>query len=332
MNLKLSVIIPTLGKSPHLRGLLERLQRQRLEFPIEVLVVANIPQQPLRNLVRSMGTNSQAHFEYHETGKLGVNFARNKGLERARGDIILFLDDDVILDSDLFLQAHVEKHREFPDVAAIGGPYELVGRITKYDSVYHEIAHEWLSHHTLATPETTQLLGGNFSLKKSLVEKFSWRFDEEIIFGGAETGLCLRIARAGCRLVLLKDLAVAHSPQLSRMSFLRKAYMQGTGAKWRSENIPRPTRTFVNEFRPEFRYDDRELQRVKNLYKFMFACGWSGAPRKFGPFAIAGFMFQELKPLQMIRRQFRILYVNVRSAWLNGSRENRPAIPPRTVP
>lgn len=225
----ISVVIPTLGRSPHLRGLLETLRRQK-HIDFEVHVVANLPSQSLRQLVNSMG------FEYHETGRLGVNIARNKGLEKSRGKIVLFLDDDAILPSDRFLALHEEAHREHPQWIGIGGRYELLGTPDDWDIVYHKIAHSWLERARINEVETTQLLGGNLSLKVENLRLRNDRFDEEITFGGAETGLCQRLILRGEKLGLLSSLTVGHSPDLNRRSFVRKAYWQGGGARWRSDN------------------------------------------------------------------------------------------------
>jgi hypothetical protein len=76
---------------------------------------------------------------------------------------------------------------------------------------------------------TSQLLGGNLSLKKSRIVENQTRFnrgrpfDEVITFGGAESGLCQRIACSNGTLMFFPDLAVGHSPQLTRKTFCKKA-------------------------------------------------------------------------------------------------------------
>jgi GT2 family glycosyltransferase len=46
--------------------------------------------------------------------------AMNRGLMEARGDLVLYLDDDIIPDK-LLIQEHVEAHTKHPDVAAVIG-------------------------------------------------------------------------------------------------------------------------------------------------------------------------------------------------------------------
>lgn len=328
MKIRLSVVIPTLGKSPHLRGLLERLQRQTTEFGFEVIVVANIPQQQLRNLVNSMGRSGNGRFEYLETGRLGVNLARNKGLERAHASIVLFLDDDAILENDSFLSLHLQKHEANPEAVAVGGPYRLVPVHSIWDQAYHDVAHDWLARHRQSQDQTTQLLGGNLSLKRDIVFSRRWKFDEEIGFGGAETGLCQRISNANLKILFFDDLDIGHAPGLSRNIFCRKAYLQGAGAKWRDAQIPHPKLKFTNEFRVRAPQDTLALQHAHELYQSCFNFGWKSEPYKganllqappsFNWFRYMLFKLTQLAPLKSMRRFHRRLYASMRAAWINA--------------
>jgi glycosyltransferase involved in cell wall biosynthesis len=328
---EISVVIPTVGRSPHLRGLLERLQLQATNFDFEVLVVANIPQQSLRKLVGSMGAHGRGTFEYLETGRLGVNLARNKGLERARAPLVLFLDDDALLDDDSFLESHCEAHRKRTDAVAIGGPYRLTAKSSSWDLAYHRIAHEWLHHHTMSGERATQLLGGNMSVKKHELVANGWTFDEAIAFGGAETGLCLRITNAKRRMYFLDALAIGHAPEMTSTILRKKAYLQGAGASWRSRNIAAPKFQFVNEFATTPPESDPRIRRARELYQACFDFGWSKAPydsklQTTPHFNLASyyvFLAMRKHPLAYLRRLHRRIYATVRTAWINGAR-SRP--------
>lgn len=325
-----SVIIPTLGRSPHLRGLLERLQRQITDFHFEVLVVANIPQQPLRQLVNSMGAIGQGRFEYLETGRMGANLARNKGIERAQGTVLIFLDDDAILDSDTFLARHLAHHQEHPEAVALGGPYRLTPLHSKWDAAYHAIAHDWLHRHIRKDHRTTQLLGGNMSIKRRALDLYGWKFDDEIGFGGAETGLCLRFALADRDLLYFDDLEVGHAPDLGRSAFCRKAFLQGAGARWREKKFAPLAVRSTNEFQTPTAAPTGSEQAARDLYRRCFEFGWRKSAYDHVDFhePIPSFSYlqyllhrlQTLKPFSRIRTNHREWYVALRAAWLNGHR------------
>lgn len=265
----MTVAIPTLGRSPHLRGLLERLKRQIVDFNFEVLVVANLPSQELRQMVQSIAAN----FIYLETGRLGVNVARNKALDKSRGDIILFLDDDIVIQTDELLQKHRDAHAHFPQAVAIGGPYQLVSPRSPWEITYHQIAHDWLDRSRLDGYETTQLLGGNMSLKRALLHL---QFDENILFGGSEAALCQQLVLSGKQLYLLPELVIGHSPEMTKRIFVRKAFLQGKGAKRRQETMAELPSQHVNEW----------LHRsVPPLYARHFARGQQRKSHLFHPLA-----------------------------------------------
>jgi glycosyltransferase involved in cell wall biosynthesis len=339
MPVAITVVIPTLGTCPHLRGLLERLQRQTLgaasspNSTIEVLVIANLPKQELRSLVSSMDRSSQVKFEYLETGKIGVNLARNKGLERAKGEVILFLDDDAILDDlegagEHFLFRHIQKHIENPEAAAIGGPYRLVDRHSQWDEAYHFIASDWLLRNVRDGHRTNQLLGGNLSVKRWTTTK-GFKFDETIAYGGAETGFCQRLTLANETLLYFQDLAIGHAPDLSKTAFCKKAYLQGAGARWRDRKLPASPFIHVNQLRRN--PSNPEIAAWVQLYKDCFEFGWSSDPFRDHlasngqvKFNFVKFQIHRVRNLllrtlpQRVRRQMRQAYAATRSIWISA--------------
>lgn len=336
-----SVVIPTTGQSPHLRGLLERLQRQKMppdvptaNVQFEVLVIANLPRQDLRNLVKSMDRVPASKFEYLETGKLGVNLARNKGLERAKGEIILFLDDDAILDEttvlpEHFLAAHYQKHRENPEAIAVGGPYQLVGSTSKWDLAYQHIAAHWMKINRRSQNRTEQLLGGNISLKLSRVRSLNERFDEVVPYGGSETGLCQRLVGLGETLLYFDELRIGHTPGLNRRGYMRKAYLQGAGSAWRQTHIGNSRFLGPDSLRPR---DERpELRNEVALYDRCFQYGNETAPFQNDLVRNSRISFPHISyPFYLIRRSLRDfikhgpsaivrrLYSASRSIWISA--------------
>ena len=336
-----SVIIPTTGNSPHLKALLERLCQQTFRSdlsanrpPFEVLLIANIPRQDLRNLMASIDRTASVKFEYLETGKMGVNLARNKGLERATGNVALFLDDDAILedlivDAEHFLQAHYEKHLEYPEAIAIGGPYRLVGATSRWDLTYHHIAAQWIRMHRRAHNRVEQLLGGNLSFKLDRIRTLSERFDEAIPYGGAETGICQRLVEHKEELLFFDELVVGHAPGMSRKSLMKKAYLQGAGAAWRQANLGDARFVGPDTLRP--RDPLAKARGAIRLYDLCFKYGWEKSPFKSDLVKNSAISFPVLGFLLFLCRQalaeglktwpksfLRRLYASSRSIWISA--------------
>jgi GT2 family glycosyltransferase len=116
-----SVVIPTHNRWPVLKETLEALERQSCRA-FEVIVVddgstdgtwENL--QRFRDAHRGKLDLTVLHQENLKQGR-----ARNLGLRRARGDLVLFLGDDIVPDQGC-VQAHVDAHNELADGYAVVG-------------------------------------------------------------------------------------------------------------------------------------------------------------------------------------------------------------------
>lgn len=119
----LSVVIPTLNRGRLFHDTVRQVLAQRFDDFDLWLVDQSDPDQRAANeaLVRDL---ADPRVHYLHLDRKGLPNARNEGLARCRGRIVLFLDDDVILLDEGFLAAHV---RAFDD-PSVGG---VTGRIVE---------------------------------------------------------------------------------------------------------------------------------------------------------------------------------------------------------
>jgi len=119
----ISVVICTRDRTDYLEVCLEAIQRLEYEN-LEVLVVDNAPSnERTRELVRE----NFPGFRYVLEPRPGLNWARNRGIEEASGEIIAFTDDDAVVDGG-WAQAIAMVFMEAPEAMAVTGlvvPYEL---------------------------------------------------------------------------------------------------------------------------------------------------------------------------------------------------------------
>ena len=220
----ISVVIPTFRHQNRLRDLLGSLERQICSVSFEVIVVANLPEVGLKKVVESYGSQ----FRFHETGRIGVNLARNKGLERARGSVILFLDDDMYLTGRDFLQKHFNEHERHPEAVAIGGTYTPKASPSSVESAYH-----WILHHEAIAAkgerdEARTLFAGNVSFKADGLEA-RHRFDDRALFGASEQGLFQKLRREQNLFLSLDSLSIEHRLSITLFDLARRAFFQGYG-------------------------------------------------------------------------------------------------------
>lgn len=93
---KVSVVIPTFRRLRSLRRALLSCQAQVGFSPgeFEVIVVDNCPQRSAYATVDKISTLSPVDVNYENEPIPGVSATRNRGIARARGELIVFLDDD----------------------------------------------------------------------------------------------------------------------------------------------------------------------------------------------------------------------------------------------
>jgi glycosyltransferase involved in cell wall biosynthesis len=122
----LSVVICTKDRAARLGRLLDSLTAVRAEAPfsrLEVLVVDNAPSDDATRRV----AEARAWTRYVLEPKPGLDFARNAALHAATGQLIAYLDDDVVVDAG-WLKGLFAAWRSAPDAGGYTGlvlPYRL---------------------------------------------------------------------------------------------------------------------------------------------------------------------------------------------------------------
>lgn len=97
MSLTVTVIIPTMRRPGRLRKLLETIDRQSRK-PEELFVIDAAPDREVEKLTRACeGKYGRVeYFPFHP----GLTQSRNLGIKNSKGDIVVFLDDDLELHPD----------------------------------------------------------------------------------------------------------------------------------------------------------------------------------------------------------------------------------------
>jgi GT2 family glycosyltransferase len=148
----------------------------------------------------------------------GAGAARNRGAMQATGDVLLFVDSDVVVAPDTV--AHVTRIlEERPDVAAVFGSYDAEPRAPGLVSQFRNLLHHFV--HQQGDREASTFWAGCGAVRRSVFEES----------GGFDTGpytraiedieLGYRLRDAGHRILLDKDLEVTHLKRWTLASFLR---------------------------------------------------------------------------------------------------------------
>src|SRR5271157_2135701 len=112
-----SIVIPTRSRPDYLEVALASIVPQADAVRAEVLVIDDAgPSATTRALTERLGARYEPH-----PGPLGLNSARNTGVERSSGELVVFVDDDIRA-SPRWLSALLEAAAANPDVDVFTGP------------------------------------------------------------------------------------------------------------------------------------------------------------------------------------------------------------------
>jgi GT2 family glycosyltransferase len=115
---EVSVIVPTYNRLPRLQRMLDALADQT--YPrecYEVVVISDGSTDGTDEYLRSAPPMGVV-FDSQENA--GPAAARNRGIELARGELLLFIDDDVVATPDLIKQHVASHHNDKGDLVVIG--------------------------------------------------------------------------------------------------------------------------------------------------------------------------------------------------------------------
>ena len=157
-------------------------------------------------MVKEASVGSENMVKYFKIEKEGTCQAKNYGLRKAKGEFIIFLDDDVEIKGNDFIKYHIANYLD-PGIGGVGGrvvdknlrlnkeQYGPVCRVTKTGRVFPNADSD-------KKQEINAPRGGNVSYRRKIIEKIGG-FDERFV-GNAmreETDFSLRIFRSGFKIV-----------------------------------------------------------------------------------------------------------------------------------
>jgi glycosyltransferase involved in cell wall biosynthesis len=200
----LSAVVCTHDRAALLRRMLESLCHQRLALDeFEVVLVDDGSTDATDEVARSFSSRLPLRYVYQRNA--GLAAARNLGLFVARGEILLFLDDDDLADPRL-LEAHAGAHRRRPEpeVAVLG--YTQLAPELASDPLMHFVTQVGCLMFTYPVIEPGKILdftyfwGGRSSCKRSMLLDHGI-FNPVFRFGCEDVELAYRLSRHGFAVV-----------------------------------------------------------------------------------------------------------------------------------
>jgi len=225
-----SIVIPTRARLPYLEVALSSIVREATRAGAEVLVVDDAgPSPAARELTERLGARYEAH-----PGPLGLNVARNTGVERSQGELVVFVDDDVRV-GDGWLQALLDAARTHPLIDVFTGPItaQLEGPAPR--SCGRERPPITTLELGPRDTDTTYAWGANMAIRRTALEQVG-PFDVSLEHGGDEQEWQerLRAQKPGARVLYVAAASLAHrraGADVRLRSLARGAYARGRAAR-----------------------------------------------------------------------------------------------------
>jgi glycosyltransferase involved in cell wall biosynthesis len=236
----LSVVVCTRDRSAALKRCLESLLPLQHRYRFELLVVDNAPpDQSTADLVKRFPEVRYVLEKYP-----GLDFARNRGWREASGDIIAYLDDDVVVDSG-WLAGLQEAWAENPDAAAFTGLVMPLSLDTRAQVLFEKrngfrrgfdkkrFGQELPGNPLYPCGAGIFGAGCNMVFRRKVLCELGG-FDEALdtgasLPGGGDLDIFYRIIRAGHALVYEPSFMVFHEHRASDSSLRRQYYTWGLG-------------------------------------------------------------------------------------------------------
>lgn len=138
--MQLSVIICTYNREKYLPGLLESIANNTLVYSqYELIVVDNNSTDSTAELYKAFAANHpKFNARYVLETEQGLSHARNRGIQEAQGEVVVYVDDDATIPPQ-YLATYYNFFAQHPECMAAGGPI-----LPHYETAEPQ----WMSHYT----------------------------------------------------------------------------------------------------------------------------------------------------------------------------------------
>ncbi|WP_413405041.1 glycosyltransferase [Paenibacillus amylolyticus] len=236
--MKATVAICTYNRAYDLSESVLSVTRQHVEYDVEIIVIDNNSTDHTAQLVQEIqDIEGVDNVKYVLEKKPGLSAARNRAIREARGEYILFLDDDAIA-SPLWIQHIVDVFESDSSIGCVGGKIEPLWESQKPDWIPSERLSLYTildyADHVIEMPNPSIPFGANVAFRTQLFQDIA-PFREDLgrvgknLLSNEESELISRI-RVQHKVFYTPFGSVQHKVSKERTTknwFLRRVFWQG---------------------------------------------------------------------------------------------------------
>ena len=218
-----SCIIPVYNRPGELKDLLSSLLSQTYA-QFEVVVVEDGSTLRCDEIVTSFSEDLSIRYFYQEN--TGQGFARNYGMQQAKGDFFVILDSDVLLPPAYF--ERLQEAIQARSLDAFGGPDAAAADFSPLQKAMDfAMTSFWTTggiRGKLKNPAAYQARGFNMGVSRAVFDRLGGFVDPN---RGEDIEWSIRIKKAGFRLELVSEAFVYHKRKNTLWSFAKQGFSFG---------------------------------------------------------------------------------------------------------
>jgi len=217
----LSIIICTYNREKYIYKTLESIAKNDFSIEkFEVVLINNNSTDGSEAACRHFQQNfPKINFRYFIETNQGLSFARNRGIAEAKGELLVFLDDDSFVEADYLI--NLENYlKEYPDMIAFGGKITPLFENGITPDWLSKWSYSWVAAINLGSDVklftgNTYPIGANMGFKKDYFEKYG-SFDTSLgrskknMIGGEEKDIFNRCNRKFEKIYYFPNIKVMH--------------------------------------------------------------------------------------------------------------------------
>lgn len=217
-----SIIVPVYNRSDEVADLLRSLDAQT-EKDFETIIVEDGSPLPCREVVDRLGHGANARYIFRQNE--GRSYARNAGIEQARGEYLIFFDSDCVIPPTYF--ATLSKALRENPLDCFGGPDAANENFTPVQRA--------ISFAMTSLLTTGGIRGRKHSMEKFTPRSFNMGFTREVAarVGGfremfsEDIDISTRIRNEGFTIGLIPEAEVWHKRRVDFGKFFRQVHVFG---------------------------------------------------------------------------------------------------------
>jgi glycosyltransferase involved in cell wall biosynthesis len=260
--LRVSVVIPTWNRADLLALTLDKIQNQTVPRDFYEVIVIDNESSDHTQAVLEQKSRTFSNLKAFSQSKRGAAATRNIGIRAAKGEIVLFIDDDILAEPNL-IEAHWKYHQTHPGSSIVGGVVTPWKDCTDPFLRYLRDRGIFNPYSIACGPmDFSYYHTGNVSTPRAVLNDVGGFNEQFAIYGMEDIELGYRIERHGSRIMHGPEAKALHQYYPTCQQFIQRCEQAGYSLGKMIELHPELRSRFVESGKRT-----RLLKRVHVLYQ-----------------------------------------------------------------